>query len=197
MIKVGILDNMQLDKFSIHSEKDCRVHTYMCDDNTMKYHGTQVNAILRNYTSDIEVFSYIITQTDGSGDIASLMKGLEQCLKDKMDYVIMSIGTSEDNELRILYKLVKKLVDSGIKILASGKHDRIIYPAFFKEVIEVRRGDRLKVDYTDENGYIIEASGVHQIEHNGMCYKTKDLSSYSCPYVAALIIMGEIVLEHI
>lgn len=120
-------------------------HILPHDDNG---HGTHVTGIIaaNNWVDGIvgvapeaTVFPIKAFNHKGSAFVADIIRGLEWCIRNRMDIVNMSFGMQQRS--RRLYDLLNIALRAGIVVVASsgndGKSHAVDYPAKFKQSISV------------------------------------------------------------
>lgn len=70
---------------------------------------------------EAELYSVRVLDENGSGDVSTIVAGLEWCLKHKMDVVSMSLGMYRGS--RKLHDVCKKLNSAGITLVAAAGND--------------------------------------------------------------------------
>ncbi|MCY8454245.1 minor protease Epr [Bacillus spizizenii] len=115
------------------------------DDNG---HGTHVAGIIgakhNSYGIDgiapeAQVYAVKALDQNGSGDLQSLLQGIDWSITHGMDIVNMSLGTTSDS--KILHDAVDKAYEQGILLVAASGNDGngkpVNYPAAYSSVVAV------------------------------------------------------------
>lgn len=115
------------------------------DDNG---HGTHVAGIIgakhNGYgidgtASEAQVYAVKALDQNGSGDLQSLLQGIDWSITHGMDIVNMSLGTTSDS--KILHDAVDKAYEQGILLVAAsgngGNGKSVNYPAAYSSVVAV------------------------------------------------------------
>ncbi|WAJ23763.1 S8 family serine peptidase [Lacrimispora xylanolytica] len=110
-------------------------------------------------------FVQILEDGNKKANISHLLISLEWCLRNSINIVNLSIGTTSLTDVPPLYKIVKKLTRMGVVVVcATSNRKKMTFPACFKEVIGVRS---LRVK-----------SGCRGYIYNGNCLDGIDISYY-------------------
>ncbi|MEC2133840.1 minor protease Epr [Bacillus subtilis] len=115
------------------------------DDNG---HGTHVAGIIgakhNGYGIDgiapeAQIFAVKALDQNGSGDLQSLLQGIDWSIANGMDIVNMSLGTTSDS--KILHDAVNKAYEQGVLLVAASGNDGngkpVNYPAAYSSVVAV------------------------------------------------------------
>ncbi|WMW43530.1 minor protease Epr [Bacillus subtilis] len=115
------------------------------DDNG---HGTHVAGIIgakhNGYGIDgiapeAQVYAVKALDQNGSGDLQSLLQGIDWSIANGMDIVNMSLGTTSDS--KILHDAVNKAYEQGVLLVAASGNDGngkpVNYPAAYSSVVAV------------------------------------------------------------
>lgn len=174
------------------------------DDNG---HGTHVAGIVAAADNDIgvvgvgpEISLYAVKVLDrkGSGWLSDLIDGLDWCIKNEMEVINISLGSSSDNQS--FYDAISRTCQAGITQVAAAGNDgeddgAIIYPAKYDETIAVSAIDKKDhFAYFSSYGEEIDltAPGVDiNSTYKGGEYKVLSGTSMAAPHVsgtAALVL---------
>ncbi|MED2946491.1 minor protease Epr [Bacillus subtilis] len=115
------------------------------DDNG---HGTHVAGIIgakhNGYGIDgiapeAQIYAVKALDQNGSGDLQSLLQGIDWSIANRMDIVNMSLGTTSDS--KILHDAVNKAYEQGVLLVAASGNDGngkpVNYPAAYSSVVAV------------------------------------------------------------
>ncbi|PSM00701.1 minor protease Epr [Bacillus subtilis] len=115
------------------------------DDNG---HGTHVAGIIgakhNGYGIDgiapeAQIYAVKALDQNGSGDLQSLLQGIDWSIANGMDIVNMSLGTTSDS--KILHDAVDKAYEQGVLLVAASGNDGngkpVNYPAAYSSVVAV------------------------------------------------------------
>lgn len=117
-------------------------------------HGTYVagiaaaigkNSMPFGVAPEIKLYAVKALDKDGSGHISDIIEGLEWCIRNRMNIINMSFGSSIGSEA--LHAMIKQAHHKGIFMTAavgnSGpNNNKINYPASYQEVVAVAATDR-------------------------------------------------------
>ncbi|OIQ08951.1 subtilisin E precursor [Moorella thermoacetica] len=169
-------------------------------------HGTHVAGIIAALNNSFgvvgvapraEIYGVKIFNRQGDGYISDIVAGLDWALKNKMQVVNMSFGTSHPSQA--LEEAVRKCVQAGMVLVAAagneGRDDSVLYPARYPGVIAVSavdKKDNLASFSSRGTEVTVTAPGVDILStYPGGKYRTMSGTSMACPHaagVAALIL---------
>lgn len=170
------------------------------DDNG---HGTHVAGIIAAIDNEIgvvgvgpkiDLYAVKVLNAAGSGYLSDVIEGLDWAIKNKMNVVSMSLGTTTYSQS--FEDAIKRVNAAGIvQVAAAGNNgpgsNTVNYPAKFAEVIAVSA--------TDSNDAIaswssrgpevdLAAPGVNIYStYKGSTYKTLSGTSMACPHVTGVV----------
>ena len=131
----------------------CLLNGYnFIDDNDNPYseneHGTHIAGILSAQHNHLGVIGIApkskivpvkVLDDDGIGDVESIVKGIEFSINEKVDFILLSLGTTEPEP--ILRHTIRKAKKKGIITFAAagnmGLSEHLLYPANYPETIAV------------------------------------------------------------
>ncbi|MGI6085103.1 MAG: S8 family peptidase, partial [Acetivibrionales bacterium] len=159
-IKIAILDTgIDLDNSELNVAGGVSFipETTYDDDNG---HGTALAGIIGasengegivGIAPDAELYAVKVLDSNGNGYYSDVIRGLEWCMKNRMDIVLMSFGA--DVYSGILHETIQKAYLQDILLIgAAGNSDaQVQYPAAYSEV--------MAVGATDENDAVLFSYG--------------------------------------
>ncbi|WP_311080832.1 S8 family peptidase [Paenibacillus polymyxa] len=167
------------------------------DDNG---HGTMVAGIIAaqnnnigvtGVSPDVELYPIKVLDRFGEGEIPNVIKGIDWCVNNNIDVMNLSFSIMKDNER--LHKSIKKALDSGIIIIASGSNTSggpVGYPASYDGVFSVTSINKSNIigDTSPKGKIDFSAPGVDILTTslNGN-YKVTSGTSFSAPHITGLI----------
>lgn len=222
MLNVAIIDDginsdeVKVDySFKIDSDLNV-VDISSVNEITYESHGTTCLKIIKKYlnkdTNGKEIIFHsikVINLETVGGNVNQFVKALEFCLSLNIKVINLSIGSSYFMDFDRIEKAVRKLVDSGVIIIAALNNKWIItYPACLPCVIGVKTDSKLKDDEYICNGVLdvdnieITASSAHILRNTEGIYKSKTSNSYATPLITSkvinyLLLESELSLEEI
>ena len=142
MMKIVLIDGL-IDKTELE-HPDRIVHTAfplgLNMSNIGRSHATTIAQILERMTRNYYLENYVILQSDDSTSIQFLVQGLQYCVEQRPDIVIISLGSMIPADGLRMYPLVQELNRIGCKIFAAQSNNGILtYPASLPGVIAVQR----------------------------------------------------------
>lgn len=164
-------------------------------------HGTHVAGIIAALNNSVgvvgvapraEIYGVKIFNRQGNGYISDIIAGLDWALKNKMQVVNMSFGTSRPSQA--LEEAVRKCVQAGMVMVAAagneGRDDSVLYPARYPGVIAVSaidKKDNLASFSSRGPEVTVVAPGVDILStYPGGKYRTMSGTSMACPHVAGV-----------
>lgn len=192
-INVDFYTNISMVKKSIEIDKRCNITEYR--NSKIEYsHGTVCAAIISKYTKDAIINSVKILNKSNKTTGRQLVKAIEWCLENNIGIVSLSLGSTDINEKKDIYKTINRAINDGMIIVAaSSNNDKITYPASFSNVI----GVKALRDQSEYEGYIYNYSSVDGVDilapsvHKLINYFEEEESircnSFAAPYITAQI----------
>ncbi len=172
------------------------------DDNG---HGSHVAGIVSALNNSIGVvgvahkaklYAVKVLNASGSGYLSDVVEGLDWCIKNQMQVINMSIGTSTD--VQSFHDAVRAVNSAGIVQVASAGNNYggpVVYPAAYPETIAVSatdRNDSIAPFSSTGDEIDLSAPGVEIYStYKNRSYAMMSGTSMSAPHVsgtAALII---------
>lgn len=157
-------------------------------------HATIVANIIQKYNNNCIFSSVKVLDNNGRGSLQTLIKGIELCLDMNVDIIHMSIGTTRFYETTKLVKLLERVAEKKICVIAAQSNS-LLYtiPACLEEVIGVRHSDEcLPGDYIIQinnwDGVDILTSSRHNITLENEDKKILlPSNSFAAPYITSLV----------
>ena len=88
-------------------------------------HGTAVTAVIREKVPQAEVYAVKIFHDSLAARIGPLVGAIEWSLREKMDMINLSLGTSNPEHEELLQSWLSKAVEQGCRIVAAGEDDGV------------------------------------------------------------------------
>lgn len=168
-------------------------------------HGTVCLAIIRKYFGQAELGSMQILDETGQGAVNKLAPAFEWCLKQEIDIVNVSFGTTNFRDAEGLRRLTEDYAARGLLIIAAAANSGYTtYPASFDSVIGVAciekalGSRRATVQGEDRDfagrclksgnlhtGVDILAPSIHTVKLEGRLTASVQSNSYAAPFVTA------------
>jgi subtilisin family serine protease len=156
-------------------------------------HGTACAGIITSVAPDVELYSVKVLGPNASGSGEMFLMGVDYAIKQKMQVVNLSLGTTKRDFWGPLHELLDRAYrDRVILVAAANNLPQASSPSIFSSslvsVIKRAGGDPFNFGY--QYGDVIElvAPGV-QIETTwpGGGYRQLTGNSFACPYIAGII----------
>jgi hypothetical protein len=91
-----------------------------CDDFVDRIgHGTAVAAAIREKAPDAAIFAVKIFHDKLSAPIARLLDGIDWCVRNRMDFINLSLGTGNAAHGPLLREAVARVIGAGIVLVAA------------------------------------------------------------------------------
>jgi subtilisin family serine protease len=101
-------------------------------------HGTAVTAVIREKAPAAAIFAVKIFHTALSAQIRPLIAAIAWCLRNRIDIINLSLGTSNPEHEPLLCDAVARAVAQECRIIAAGENDGIRWlPGILPGVITV------------------------------------------------------------
>ena len=159
-------------------------------------HGTLCAGIIKKYAFDANIVSLkIMPEQVRNGALNPLVDALNFCIDEGIKIANVSLGTNNPISIVLLGEIVKKALEAGIVIVASGNRHRLVYPAAYETVIYcdvnkryIPMDDSLYLEIAPNGQKAIIASGRQKLNlNNGQKFVTPNYSSFSAPIVTSVI----------
>ncbi|MED2978628.1 S8 family serine peptidase [Bacillus swezeyi] len=205
-IKIAILDsgiNKNVDKV-----KDKVVKQYNAINPKKKVyddydHGTAVaGIIISNNPSRLgdspnaELYDVKVLDKNGKGEISSLIKAINWCIKENISIINISFGVQIDN--KDLKNSIQKALDSGIIIIASAGNTYgtgVDYPAQYKGVLSINAlnsniktadfSAKGKIDYSMVG---VDLPSINHYGESGLFSGTSFATAYATRVISVLLL---------
>jgi len=143
----------------------------------------------------VELYAIKVLNSKGSGYLSDIIKGLDWAIKENIQVVNMSLGSSSGNDS--FHEAIQNTKAKGITIVAAAGNSSgaVSYPAAYEEVIAVSATDSSNyiADFSSRGSEVdLAAPGVSIYStYKGTSYATLSGTSMAAPHatgVVALII---------
>lgn len=113
-------------------------------------HSTIIAAIIESGINiqQAELYNLVIKPSfEQNGSVLSLLRAVEWCIKNKIEIINLSLGSTAYNDQELLQSLSNRLEEHKICLVAAtANNGQTTYPANFRNVIGVRYCDLLTAD---------------------------------------------------
>ncbi len=156
-------------------------------------HGTACAGIITSVAPDVELYSVKVLGANAAGSGDMFMAGLDYAIKQKMQVVNLSLGTTKPQYFGPLHDLLDRAYHSGcILVAAANNLPQPSYPSIFSSslVSVVKREGSDPFNFGYRFGEVIElvAPGVQvRTTWPGGGYRQLTGNSFACPYIAGII----------
>lgn len=90
-------------------------------------HGTAVTAVIREKAPEAEVFAVKIFHDKLSTRVETLIAAIDWCVANRVDFVNLSLGTSNPAHRKPLAEAVARVTASGAVLVAAGEDEGIAW----------------------------------------------------------------------
>ena len=175
------------------------------DDNG---HGTHVagiiagsSTLLKGLAPDVTLFSYKVLDASGNGTTSAVLAAIEQAIKDSIDIINLSLGTTGGDPDDILSRAVDRTVEAGIVVVAAAgnesDYETITSPGVAREALTVgavdsknsvasfsSKGPSARI-YGIKPDIVAPGESIFSAKINGG-YVSESGTSMAAPYVTAV-----------
>lgn len=156
-------------------------------------HGTACAGIITSVAPDVDLYSVKVLGQNAAGSGEMFLAGLDYAIKQEMDVVNLSLGTTKAQYFAPLHELLDRAYHAGcILVAAANNLPQPSYPSIFSSslvsVVKREGGDPFNFGY--RYGEVIElvAPGVNvRTTWPGGGYRQLTGNSFACPYIAGII----------
>jgi len=156
-------------------------------------HGTACAGIITSIAPDVELYSVKVLGPNASGSGEMFLMGVDYAIKQKMQVVNLSLGTTKRDFWGPLHELLDRAYrDRVILVAAANNLPQASSPSIFSSslVSVIKRAGGEPFNFGYQYGDVIElvAPGV-QIETTwpGGGYRQLTGNSFACPYITGII----------
>jgi subtilisin family serine protease len=156
-------------------------------------HGTACAGIITSIAPDVELYSVKVLGPNASGSGEMFLMGVDHAIKQKMQVVNLSLGTTKRDFWGPLHELLDRAYrDRVILVAAANNLPQASSPSIFSSslVSVIKRAGGEPFNFGYQYGDVIElvAPGV-QIETTwpGGGYRQLTGNSFACPYITGII----------
>ncbi|HVG38314.1 MAG TPA: S8 family serine peptidase [Pyrinomonadaceae bacterium] len=156
-------------------------------------HGTACASIITTIAPDVELYSIKVlgAKASGTGDV--FLSGFEYAIKQRMQVINLSLGTTKRELFGPLHDLLDKAYQLGCIVVAAANNlPQPSFPSIFSSsvvsVIKKEGTDPFSFGYRYGEVIEISAPGVGvRAAWPGGGYRTLTGNSFACPHVVGLI----------
>lgn len=156
-------------------------------------HGTACAGIITSVAPEAELHSVKVLGANASGSGDMFLAGLDWAIKNKMQVINLSLGTTKPQYFGPLHELLDRAYHAGCIVVAAANNlPQPSYPSIFSSslvsVIKREGGDPFDFGY--RYGEVIElvAPGVGvRTTWPGGGYRQLTGNSFACPHIAGVI----------
>ncbi|NNE07381.1 MAG: S8 family serine peptidase [Gemmatimonadetes bacterium] len=151
-------------------------------------HGTMVAGVIAASVPDAEILPIRVLDDEGSGTLASLIRGIDYAVSRGAQIINMSVGLAFESEP--LENAVSDAEDAGALLVAAAGNENTpteIYPASFGQVLSVTALDSNDVkasfsSYNEEVDVAAPGDGIYST-YPGGTYARGSGTSFAAPFV--------------
>src|SRR5205809_203855 len=156
-------------------------------------HGTACAGIITSIAPDVELYSVKVLGPNASGSGEMFLMGVDYAIKQKMQVVNLSLGTTRRDFWMPLHDLLDRAYrDHVILVAAANNLPQASSPSIFSSslISVVKRAGGEPFNFGYQYGEVIElvAPGV-QVETTwpGGGYRQLTGNSFACPYITGIV----------
>ena len=156
-------------------------------------HGTACAGIITSIAPEVEIYSIKVLGPTGSGTGEMFLMGVDYAIKQKMQVVNLSLGTTKRDFWMPMHELLDRAYRERVMLVAAANNlpqasSPSIFSSSIVSVVKRAGGDPFKFGY--QYGEVIElvAPGV-QVETTwpGGGYRQLTGNSFAAPYITGII----------
>ena len=156
-------------------------------------HGTACAGIITSIAPDAELYSVKVLGANASGSGEMFLAGLDYAIKQKVEIINLSLGTTKPDYQGRLHDLLDMAYHAGCIVVAAANNlPQPSFPSIFSSslvsVVKDERKDPFQFGY--RYGEVIEmvAPGVQvQTAWPGGGYRQLTGNSFACPHIVGII----------
>ena len=156
-------------------------------------HGTACAGIITSIAPDVELYSVKVLGPTASGSGEMFLMGLDYAIKQKMQVVNLSLGTTKRDFWSPLHELLDRAYREGCILVAAANNlpqpsSPSIFSSSLVSVVKRAGGDPFNFGFQYGETFEAVAPGV-QVETTwpGGGYRQLTGNSFACPYIAGII----------
>lgn len=173
-----------IDTGSVNGQAD--VHVNFTDEEDAvdgSGHGSAViDEIQQNDDDKAIIVSLKALTSNGKGYMSDIMKALQFCIDEKVDYVNMSLAAPASAKVQAFNDLVESAIDSGIKVVAAAGN----YNSDVKKYVPAGLDGVLSVGAMNEDGSKIRTSN-----YNATYWEEADSTSLAAGIATGKLVAGK------
>lgn len=156
-------------------------------------HGTACAGIITSVAPDVELYSIKVLGPNASGSGDMFLAGLDYAVKQKMQVINLSLGTTKPQYFGPLHDLIDRAYHAGsIVVAAANNLPQPSFPSIFSSslVSVIKREGDDPFNFGYRFGEVIElvAPGVGvRTTWPGGGYRQLTGNSFACPYIVGII----------
>lgn len=156
-------------------------------------HGTACAGIITTIAPEVELYSVKVLGANASGSGDMFLAGLDWAIKNKMQVINLSLGTTKPQYFGPLHDLLDRAYHTGCIVVAAANNlPQPSYPSIFSSslvsVIKRDGGDPFNFGYRFGDVIELIAPGVNvRTTWPGGGYRQLTGNSFACPYVTGII----------
>ncbi|MEA2172865.1 MAG: hypothetical protein QOD00_457 [Blastocatellia bacterium] len=156
-------------------------------------HGTACAGIITSVAPEVELYSVKVLGPNASGSGDMFLAGLDYAIKQRMQVINLSLGTTKPQYFAPLHDLLDRAYHAGCIVVAAANNlPQPSYPSIFSSSlvsVSKREGDN-PFDFGYRYGEVIEmlapGVGVHTAWPGGG-YRQLTGNSFACPHIVGII----------
>ncbi|HYE65254.1 MAG TPA: S8 family serine peptidase, partial [Pyrinomonadaceae bacterium] len=156
-------------------------------------HGTACAGIITSIAPDVDLYSVKVLGANAAGSGEMFLAGLDYAIKQKMQVINLSLGTTKPEYFAPLHDLLDRAYHAGsIVVAAANNLPQPSYPSIFSSslVSVIKREGEDPFNFGYRYGEVIElvAPGVQvRTTWPGGGYRQLTGNSFACPHIVGII----------
>lgn len=143
---------------------------------------------------ECEVLNIAVLNGLNKGNVKNIIEALELCIINKIDVINLSIGTTDENDGKLIDEKLQEVFSYGIKVVAAvSNRGEVTYPANSAGVYGVKHNLRcmvkgIQVTNKEEGGTMVSICAPKSIRDKQGNYELSYYNSYATALYTAVIV---------
>jgi len=141
-VKVGVMDSGVYTEHPWLKDRVAVARSAFDYEDEQDYfgHGTHVSGIIAKLAPDVSLYSYKILDSDGRGDLFTLIRGFDWAVNDGVDVINLSLGSPVNccfSTIRLIHESAKDMGVFPIYAVGNFGEGKVACPAMIEDTLAV------------------------------------------------------------